>query len=437
MPIVINHAPKWAQAAIGAGKGLAQGMEAKDQHDRYKAEIQRALLALQGEAQRQSFAAEDQDIQRAQAKRSLAQQDQNIEAGKAKLDAFQQDRSAQQADKSAMAGGSSPFEAVLLDPNIPPQVRTQLTRDSAIYGKLSTPEYRQQFAHDSLSAAREAVQQHHREEMKAGIQDRLARGDYGEDEAVHKAATGLGELLDSGADPQQVAKQDVEMRVGVAKGMQAQMAKERFSTYILTQIAALPPQSVEADQLERVFAAYQSGIIPNDKVDEAVQKAMAPAAQKGTSPIELRKAAHAMAVDEAKALGNTDPKALRASYEQHLADLMQEGQQGKQPDPSGQIPFEQAGAQPPGQPSAPPSLPPDSPAAPATPQKTAASVQQAQQLTKGSPEAQERALSQAAEAWKAGDRAKAVAILKAAGIDPAKPLPAVKRRTAGAGGSEY
>lgn len=434
MPTIQNRVKGALQSLGPKGVGVVEWERGQKQKELYDAEIRRAVLSLHGEAQRQSFASEDQDIQRAQAKRSLAQQDQNIEAGRAKLDAFQQDRSAQQADKSAMAGGSSPFEAVLVDPNLPQQVRTQLTRDSAIYGKLSTPEYRQQFAHDSLSAAREAVQQHHREEMKAGIQDRLARGDYGEDEAVHKAATGLGELLDSGADPQQVAKQDLEMRMGVAKGTKEKMAKERLSTFILTQLAALPPESPEADQLETVLAAYQAGGIPNDKVTEVVQKAMTPPQQKGASPIELRKTAHAMAVEEAKALKIDDPKALRAIYEGHLADLMQEGRQGKQPDPSGQIPFEQAGTQPPGQPqqpSAPPSLPPDSPAAPATPQKTAASVQQAQQLT--APTDPEGAKQAAIEALKAGDKARAIEILKAAGLDPDAPAPAKpkgKRREA-------
>lgn len=336
MAIVLNHAPKWAEALTAGGQGLAQGLAQKRRDELYKLQIQRAAQDVAADQEQRDMERAQFKAQQISRERGIVQQDANIDYTRARTQGMQAEQAGRDADRTAMAE-RTPFDVALSDPSLPAPVRMQLARDKAIFGKLNTDEMRQRFAGDSLKAAKEAETLHKREALKAQITDRAALQAYGEGD---DGAEGLLELLDAGADPEEVARKDLELRASMARSADKQLEHAQALAYAEEAMAAFPPGSEQSARARRAYAAFKSRVIEPSKLYSEIEAAQKPEmANAGPNPLQIRQAAHKMALDEARVLGITDPKQVSDLYAQRLAELMDaSAPQGEgEPDPMGPL----------------------------------------------------------------------------------------------------
>lgn len=383
----------------------------------YRTHVQRAAQQMTHEAEQAQRAREDQEFERAQQKalqisreRGIVRQDQQIEKGRREL-----------ADMDA-AGSGDPFEVALADPNLGPQVKAQLSRDRGIYGKMHGTQFAKRFATESLTSAKQLQTQHQGEQLRASIEDNLALGAYGEDESGQETAGKLLQLLDAGATPEEVAREDMKLRLSMAKGADKQLEQQQALAYAETVLGSIQPGTPGAEKARRAFVAAKHGIIPSSKLYEELEVAQRPETNTGPkqiSRVEMKKLAHSMAAEEARAIGITDAKLFRDLVEQNMAELMQAqmdeqggAEAGRMQQNSGQASTQQGPAA--GSPSGFPQskTPGGQPAPPSKPVDQATAIQAAKEAVRlGASDDELRA------------------ILEAAGLDPDAPAGSLPKKT--------
>lgn len=432
--------------SIGSGGKLSF-----DEWSAHQLALQRGKQEADQDAQRFAMLTEDrargirnqeEDRKLAQARAKLdelaaqfgiVRQEQQIKAGE---QALQQDAT----DQAALAD-VDPFEVLEQHPELPEEMRPGIEHAGRVASGLS-PEARRQFVAETMPLIQQGLDMSARKKFKAGLADRASRGAYGEDESIGEALKGIEQLVDAGAPLEQVVQQDTKLRMTLAQGQAALAKKQRVLGFLQQSAAGLPPGQ-QADQAEQLAMAYQAELVNDEQAQQALQRIMfgeqaKPKAPRSASELWQEAARLSRQLHGRQATSEQLMQGAESIYQR----LLQADQppSGADMDPMGPLTtpagkreaaaMQQAApnsSETPNSSIAPnsPGIPDGSPAAPATPAKTAASVQQAQALTASkTPTDPTEARAAAVKALQAGDKAKAIEILRAAGLDPDAPAPA-------------